>query len=132
MCDGDGAPWARATKNKETSRIKSGRLTPEEDPMDREMSPRQEGPKLLLTAVMKKGTPICGPRYDLEQDFGIDPNLMPTSPEGAHLTPPSPLDQAPENVWGQQLAEEIARRLKQQREAAVPTATHAEPDMHPQ
>ena len=53
---------------------------------------------------------------------------MSTSPEGAHLTPPSPLDQVPENVWGQQLAEEIARRLKTQREADVPTATHAEPD----
>jgi hypothetical protein len=60
--------------------------------------------------------------------FKIDPNLMPTRPEGAHLTPPSPLDQVPENVWGLQQAEEIAKRLKQQREAAVPTATHAEPD----
>ena len=53
---------------------------------------------------------------------------MPTSPEGVHLTPISPLDQVPENVWGQQQAEETARRLKQLREADVPTATHAEPD----
>jgi hypothetical protein len=110
--------------------------TSEEDTADREMSPRQEGPKpfqlnlnKILTAAMKKGTPICGLRNDLEQDLGLDPGLMPTSPEGVHLTPISPLDQVPENVFGQQLAEEeIARRLKKQREDDVPTATHAEPD----
>ena len=86
--------------------------------MDGEMSPRQEGPK-LLTAAMKKGTPSWCPKYDLDQDYGIDPNLMPTRPEGAHLTPPSPLDQVPESVWGLQQTEEIAKGLKQQREAAA-------------
>jgi hypothetical protein len=75
---------------------------------------------------MKKGTPICDLSNDLEQNFGLDPSIMPTRPEGVHLTPISPLDQVP--VWGQQQAEETERRLKQLREADVPTATHAEPD----
>ena len=80
--------------------------TSEEDTADREMSPRQEGPKpsqlnlnKILTAAMKKGRPICDLRNDLEQNFGLDPSVMPTKPEGAHLTPPSPLDQVP--AWGQ-------------------------------
>ena len=40
---------------------------------------------------------------------------------GCGVTPPSPLDQVPESVWGLQQAEEIAKGLKQQREAAVPS-----------
>jgi hypothetical protein len=97
------------------------------------MSPRQERPRpfqlnlnKILTAAMKKGTPICDLSNDLEQNFGLDPSIMPTRPEGVHLTPISPLDQVP--VWGQQQAEETERRLQQLREADVPTATHAEPD----
>jgi hypothetical protein len=68
-------------------------------------------------------------KYTCAHNLGLDPGLMPTSPEGVHLTPISPLYQVPENVFGQQLAEEeIERRLKTQREDDVPTATHAEPD----
>jgi hypothetical protein len=51
---------------------------------------------------------------------------MPTKPEGAHLTPPSPLDQVP--AWGQRQADETKRRLKQLTEAcpAEPDSTHCE------
>jgi hypothetical protein len=107
--------------------------TSEEDTADREMSPRQEGPKpsqlnlnKILTAAMKKGTPICDLRNDLEQNFGLDPSIMPTRPEGVHLTPISPLDQV--SAWGQRQAEETERRLKQLKEAchAEPDSTHSE------
>jgi hypothetical protein len=107
--------------------------TSEEDTADREMSPRQEGPKpsqlnlnKILTAAMKKGTPICDLRNDLEQNFGLDPSIMPTRPEGVHLTPISPLDQVP--ARGQRQAEETERRLKQLKEAcqAEPDSTHSE------
>jgi hypothetical protein len=51
---------------------------------------------------------------------------MPTKPEGAHLTPPSPLDQV--LAWGQRQADETERRLKQLTEAcpAEPDSTHSE------
>ena len=97
------------------------------------MSPRQEGPKpsqlnlnKILTAAMKKGRPICDLRKDLEQNCGLDPSVMPTKPEGAHLTPPSPLDQVP--AWGQRQADETERRLKQLTEAchAEPNSAHSE------
>ena len=75
---------------------------------------------------MKKGRPICDLRNDLEQNYGLDPSVMPTKPEGAHLTPPSPLDQVP--AWGQRQADETERRLKQLTEAcpAEPDSTHCE------
>jgi hypothetical protein len=86
----------------------------------------RKGKGKIVTAAMKKGRPVCDLRNVLEQSYGLDPSVMPTNPEGAHLTPPSPLDQVP--AWGQSQADETERRLRLLTEAcpAEPDSTHCE------
>jgi hypothetical protein len=101
------------------------------DTADREMPPRQEGPKpplinlnKIVTAAMKKGRPVCDLRDVL--GLGLDPSVMPTNPEGAQLTPPSLLDQA--LARGQSQSDETERRLRLLTEArpAEPDSTHCD------
>ena len=67
---------------------------------------------------MRKEIPGYWPRNPY--DHGLDPTPMPTRPEGAPMTPPSPLDQTPETIRDIQQAAQIVEGLNQLRKAAVP------------
>ena len=75
--------------------------------------PRQQ------TAAMRKEIPGYWPHNPY--DYGLDPTTpMLTRPEGAPMTPPSPLDQTPETIRDIQQAAQIVEGLNQLRKAAVP------------
>ena len=70
------------------------------------------------TARMRKEFPSYWPQNPY--DHRLDQTPMPTRPEGAPLTPPSPLYQTPETTRDIQQEAQIVEGIKQLRKAAVP------------
>ena len=130
--DGEMSPSKDSSPRQQTVTLESGECTPSSDdpqsdqsymiefPSDYEGRDRVQNFPRQQTAAMRKEIPGYWPRNPYDYDYGLDPTPMPTRPEGAPMTPPSPLDQTPETIRDIQQAAQIVEGLNQLRKAAVP------------